>query len=54
MIAHTIGDDNEWSNADKYFENLDKLVKYINDNSDEFGMELLYSTPNTYIKEIAE
>lgn len=47
---HTFGSDFEWARSEEYFENLDKLIKYINNNYDD--IELKYSTPSDYIKEM--
>lgn len=41
------GDDFKWENAGLSFMNVDKLIKYINENFDD--MNLFYSTPNDYI-----
>ena len=45
---HTLGDDKEWSNAEKYYENIEKLMTYINkqDNSDKIH----FATPHSYLQ----
>ena len=50
-LLHTMGSDFQYSNAHKYFKNMDKLIKYIN-NHPEWGINLFYSTPSKYIKAI--
>lgn len=32
------------------FKNMDKLIKYINNHSQEYKMNITYSTPNEYIQ----
>jgi len=44
---HTFGDDFQYSNATRNFENIDKLINYINNN--DYGMTLQYSTPSIYL-----
>ena len=43
-LMHTMGEDFQYSNAFKYFKNVDKLIKHIN-NHPEWGVNLFYSTP---------
>ena len=50
-LMHTMGSDFQYSNAHKYFKNVDKLIKYINSHP-EWGINLFYSTPSNYIKTI--
>jgi len=50
-LLHLIGDDFHYSNAFKYFGNIDRLIKYINDHP-QWGVKIFYSTPSAYIKEI--
>jgi len=33
---------------------LDKLIKYINENSDKYNAKIFYSTPSEYINSIAK
>lgn len=40
-----MGDDNEWSTAEDYFKNIDKVIDYINERPDDFGIEIRYGTP---------
>ena len=42
------GDDFKWENAQMSFLNLDKLIKYVNENYDD--VNLFYSTPNDYVE----
>lgn len=50
---HTFGSDFEWTNSQIFYKNLDKLIKYVNSHP-EYNMELKYSTPSLYLKEINE
>jgi len=49
---HTFGEDFTYGNATRNFENIDKLVYFINKFSYIFGIELIYSTPSQYLKSI--
>lgn len=51
-VMHTIGEDFTYSNARMAFKNYDKLIKYINNHTEEFGLKIVYSTPNEYIDAI--
>ena len=46
------GSDFQYTNASINYENLDKLMAYMNDpaNQARFGMRLRYSTPTEYMK----
>ncbi|CAK65951.1 unnamed protein product (macronuclear) [Paramecium tetraurelia] len=50
-LIHTFGSDFCWSNSKVFYQNLDKLIKYIN-VTPEYNMKLQYSTPEEYIAEI--
>ena len=39
-----------FTDANMWYKNLDKLIKNINMNSTQYGMHLLYSTPSCYLK----
>ena len=43
---HCFGEDFTYGNATKNFENIDKLVNFINEFSYLFRVELIYSTPS--------
>eukprot|EP01119_Soliformovum_irregulare_P008936 TRINITY_DN2201_c3_g1_i1.p1 TRINITY_DN2201_c3_g1~~TRINITY_DN2201_c3_g1_i1.p1 ORF type:complete len:965 (+),score=294.76 TRINITY_DN2201_c3_g1_i1:158-3052(+) len=47
-ILVTYGMDFAYSNAEINFSNMDKLMKYINANQDEFKLNMFYSTPSIY------
>jgi hypothetical protein len=49
---HTFGTDFKWDNANIYYKSLDKLIKYVNSNKDQFNMEIFYSTPSLYVEEL--
>lgn len=51
VLLHTFGSDFEWTNSHVWYKNLDKLIKYINSNP-QYNMELKYSTPSAYVKEV--
>lgn len=50
----TMGMDFYYKDADRWYRNLDKLISYINSKEQYFGMRLLYSTPNCYLKSLHE
>ena len=50
---HTLGGDFHYSNARMWFKNADKLKKYINSHP-EYGLNIIYSTPNEYMAAIHE
>ena len=50
-LIHTMGQDFAYSNASRYFKNVDKLLAYINNHS-ELGVNIFYSTPKNYIQSI--
>ncbi|OQV16531.1 Lysosomal alpha-mannosidase [Hypsibius exemplaris] len=46
----TMGDDFNYQNADMWFKNLDKLIKYVNAQQENGSkINLLYSTPACYL-----
>jgi lysosomal alpha-mannosidase len=53
-LLHTIGEDFTYSNARMQFKNFDKVMKYINERSNEYNMTIRYSTPSEYIKSIRQ
>ncbi|XP_077995437.1 lysosomal alpha-mannosidase-like isoform X2 [Glandiceps talaboti] len=48
-IMMTMGDDFEYENANEWFKNLDKLIKYVNQREDTTNVHVLYSTPACYL-----
>lgn len=44
------GSDFQYTQASINYENMDKLMAYINSNTSKFGMRLQYSTPTFYMK----
>eukprot|EP01097_Dermamoeba_algensis_P006500 TRINITY_DN4068_c0_g1_i4.p1 TRINITY_DN4068_c0_g1~~TRINITY_DN4068_c0_g1_i4.p1 ORF type:complete len:555 (-),score=154.69 TRINITY_DN4068_c0_g1_i4:1331-2995(-) len=47
-----MGSDFQYKNANLNFKNIDKLIKYINANSNKYNMKLMYSTPSRYIQAV--
>jgi len=47
-----LGCDFQFQNAIKNFKNMDKLMAYINSNSDTYKLNVIYSTPSIYIDAI--
>ncbi|CAD8152744.1 unnamed protein product [Paramecium pentaurelia] len=54
VLTHTLGDDNEWSNSKSYYENMEKVVNYINSHPDKYNIVIKFGTPQDYIEEINE
>ena len=50
-LMHTLGEDFQYTNSRMWYKNIDKLLKYINSRP-EFGVNIIYSTPNEYIAAI--
>ena len=48
----TMGGDFFYKNAYKQYTNIDKLIKYFNEEYKDF--KLIYSTPGQYIKAVHE
>ncbi|XP_037083658.1 lysosomal alpha-mannosidase-like [Pollicipes pollicipes] len=50
-IMMTMGDDFNYQDANMWFKNMDKLIKYVNARqSDGETVNLMYSTPSCYLK----
>lgn len=49
-LFFTFGGDFAFQNAAQHYKNLDKLIKYTNERTDEHGVHLLYSTPTCFLK----
>eukprot|EP00455_Lapot_gusevi_P052426 TRINITY_DN7980_c0_g1_i4.p1 TRINITY_DN7980_c0_g1~~TRINITY_DN7980_c0_g1_i4.p1 ORF type:complete len:967 (+),score=440.03 TRINITY_DN7980_c0_g1_i4:73-2973(+) len=48
-IMLTFGSDFQYENANLWFKNLDKLIKYVNANQATYGVNMFYSTPSMYV-----
>uniref|UniRef100_A0A1X7VI80 alpha-mannosidase n=1 Tax=Amphimedon queenslandica TaxID=400682 RepID=A0A1X7VI80_AMPQE len=48
-IMMTMGSDFQYENAQEWFKNLDKLIKYVNMNG---SVNVMYSTPSIYVSYI--
>ena len=53
-ILVTYGCDFAYQNAHVNYKNMDKLMQYMNDNVDEYGFQLIYSTPSRFAKAVNE
>ncbi|XP_011181146.2 lysosomal alpha-mannosidase isoform X1 [Zeugodacus cucurbitae] len=52
-ILVTMGEDFHYQNANSWFKNLDKLIKYTNERQvNGSNVNLLYSTPSCYLKSL--
>jgi len=47
-----MGSDFQYANAHLWYKNLDKLIKYINDNKDTYNATVLYSTPEEFLEKL--
>ncbi|GAB1861211.1 Lysosomal alpha-mannosidase [Camponotus japonicus] len=50
-IILTMGDDFNYQQADMWFDNLDKLIKYTNQRNGS-AVNVIYSTPSCYLKAV--
>ncbi|CAK92599.1 unnamed protein product (macronuclear) [Paramecium tetraurelia] len=50
ILAHTLGMDFEWSNASSYFQQMDLVINWINNNTEKYNMIIEYGTPKQYIQ----
>lgn len=48
-ILVPFGDDMKFQNAHKQYSNMDRLMRYINDHSDRFGLTVEYGTMSDYM-----
>ncbi|XP_077999782.1 lysosomal alpha-mannosidase-like isoform X1 [Glandiceps talaboti] len=48
-IIMTMGSDFQYENANEWYKNLDKLIKYVNEKEEESNIHVLYSTPSCYV-----
>ncbi|KAL1005722.1 hypothetical protein UPYG_G00063150 [Umbra pygmaea] len=52
-IIMTMGSDFQYENANLWYKNLDKLIRYVNQKQgDGSSVNVLYSTPSCYLQEI--
>ncbi|XP_033115581.1 lysosomal alpha-mannosidase-like [Anneissia japonica] len=51
-IMMTMGSDFQYENANAWFKNLDKLIKYVNAKTNSTNIHLLYSNPSCYVKSL--
>jgi len=50
-IVLTMGSDFQYENAHRWYKNLDKLIKYVNEDG---RVNVFYSSPSRYLKELNE
>jgi len=53
-IMMTMGEDFNYQDANMWYKNLDKLIKYMNMTKDDHKIHLMYSTPSCYLKAIKQ
>lgn len=51
-IMWKMGSDFQYRNAREWFKNLDKLMHYVNEKSDETGIHMFYSSPTAYTEAV--
>ncbi|XP_023343097.1 lysosomal alpha-mannosidase, partial [Eurytemora carolleeae] len=51
-IMMTMGEDFQYQEANMWYKNLDKLIKYMNQNKTSHKIHLMYSTPSCYLKSV--
>ncbi|XP_075939113.1 LOW QUALITY PROTEIN: lysosomal alpha-mannosidase [Anarhichas minor] len=52
-IIMTMGSDFQYENANLWYKNLDKLIRYVNaQQADGIRVNVLYSTPSCYLQEL--
>lgn len=52
-IIMTMGSDFQYENANLWYKNMDKLIKYVNALQAKGSMvNVLYSTPSCYLQEL--
>ncbi|VDM24376.1 unnamed protein product [Toxocara canis] len=49
-----MGSDFQYSNANEWFINLDKLIQYVNAKETETKVRVFYSTPSCYVEALSE
>ncbi|XP_046392611.1 lysosomal alpha-mannosidase-like isoform X2 [Ischnura elegans] len=55
-IVMTMGEDFQYQDANMWFSNLDKLIRYVNERQETEGskVNVFYSTPSCYLKSLNE
>eukprot|EP01135_Chromosphaera_perkinsii_P006716 Nk52_evm3s564 gene=Nk52_evmTU3s564 len=53
-ILVPLGCDFHFMNAFGYFQNMDRLIKYINAHPEKYNINIMYSTPSIYIDYVKE
>ena len=56
-VMMTMGSDFNYPNANSWFKNLDKIIKYVNMAAESDGgkpVNAFYSTPSCYVKNVNE
>ena len=52
-IIMTMGSDFQYENANLWYKNLDKLIRYVNARqANGSRLNVLYSTPSCYLQEL--
>eukprot|EP01118_Nematostelium_gracile_P016074 TRINITY_DN6577_c0_g1_i2.p1 TRINITY_DN6577_c0_g1~~TRINITY_DN6577_c0_g1_i2.p1 ORF type:complete len:961 (+),score=254.85 TRINITY_DN6577_c0_g1_i2:83-2884(+) len=51
-ILAPFGCDFAFQNAHRNFKNMDKLMRFINENQDTYGLNMFYSTPSIYLDSV--
>jgi len=52
VLMHVMGEDFWYSNATKNYQNMDKLINYVNKYSSWYNMKIQYSTPAIYLNDL--
>lgn len=45
-----LGGDFTWDKGNVIFANVDRIIKYVNENKEKYNAEIFYSTPAKYVK----
>ncbi|XP_060071726.1 lysosomal alpha-mannosidase-like [Ylistrum balloti] len=51
-VLMPMGSDFNYQSSNAWFKNLDKLIKYVNNQSNKTNVNLLYSTPSCYLSSV--
>ncbi|CAD8127927.1 unnamed protein product [Paramecium sonneborni] len=54
ILAHTLGMDFQWSDAASYFNQMDRVMNRVNNNTEKYKMIIQYGTPKQYIQALYE
>ena len=52
QVMYPMGEDFQYQNANTWFKNLDKLIKYVNKRQSK--VNIFYSTPSCYLKSLKD